>query len=94
MLSSTSYKAKVGSNVRYELRDPSFRELLSDCTNSRASFDVLVFGTGCTFTLEGDGGFENVSFILSNNPSPWLITVQWAYIRQSACKADGKTITC
>ncbi|KAG4412714.1 hypothetical protein IFR04_014145 [Cadophora malorum] len=56
VLSSTSYNAKVGSNV---------------------SFDVLVFGSGCTFSLEGDGGFEN-----------------WAYIIQSACKADGKTITC
>ncbi|PVH78488.1 hypothetical protein DL98DRAFT_573091 [Cadophora sp. DSE1049] len=56
VLSSTSYNAKVGSNV---------------------SFDVLVFGTGCTFNLEGDGGFEN-----------------WAYIRQSSCTANGKTITC
>ncbi|KAK0111666.1 hypothetical protein ONS95_002011 [Cadophora gregata] len=52
----TSYKAKVGSNV---------------------SYDVLVFGKGCTFTLKGDGGFEN-----------------WAYIRQSSCRANGKTITC
>jgi hypothetical protein len=25
------------------------------------SFDVLVFGAGSTFTLNGDGGFENVS---------------------------------
>lgn len=38
--SSTSYNAKVGSNV---------------------SYDVLTFTSG-TFTLEGDGGFENVSF--------------------------------
>lgn len=36
---TTSYKAKVGSNV---------------------SYDVLVFGAGGTFTLQGDGGFENV----------------------------------
>lgn len=41
VVQGTSYKAKVGSNV---------------------SFDVLIFGSGCTFTLEGDGGFENVSF--------------------------------
>lgn len=40
VLYSTSYNAKVGSNV---------------------SFDVLVFGAGCAFTLKGDGGFENVS---------------------------------
>lgn len=40
VLQKTSYKAKVGSNV---------------------SYDVLVFGTGHTFTLNGDGGFENVS---------------------------------
>jgi hypothetical protein len=40
VLEKTSYKAKVGSNV---------------------SFDVLIFGAGCTFTLNGDGGFQNVS---------------------------------
>ncbi|KAH7317874.1 hypothetical protein BKA65DRAFT_557282 [Rhexocercosporidium sp. MPI-PUGE-AT-0058] len=55
-LSSTSYKAKVGSNV---------------------SYDVLVFGAGCTFDLQGDGGFEN-----------------WAFIKQAACTANGKVITC
>lgn len=37
----TSYKAKVGSNV---------------------SYDVLIIGAGCKFTLKGDGGFQNVSF--------------------------------
>jgi len=26
-----------------------------------SSFDVLIFGSGCTFTLQGDGGFQNVS---------------------------------
>ncbi|KAH6682631.1 hypothetical protein B0J14DRAFT_672993 [Halenospora varia] len=38
----TSYKAKVGSNV---------------------SYDVLVFGAGSTFTLNGDGGFENWAYV-------------------------------
>ncbi|KAK0102198.1 hypothetical protein ONS95_001007 [Cadophora gregata] len=42
VVSSTSYKAKVGSNV---------------------SYDVLVFGSGCTFELQGDGGFENWAYI-------------------------------
>lgn len=28
------------------------------------SYDVLAFGTGCTFNLEGDGGFQNVSLSL------------------------------
>jgi NADH dehydrogenase FAD-containing subunit len=45
--SSTSYNAKVGSNV---------------------SYDVLVFGSGCTFVLKGDGGFENVSYYISRAP--------------------------
>lgn len=44
----TSYKAKVGSNV---------------------SYDVLVIGAGQSFTLKGDGGFENVRASNSQNLS-------------------------
>ncbi|KAE9370856.1 hypothetical protein N431DRAFT_442638 [Stipitochalara longipes BDJ] len=28
------------------------------------SYDVLIFGNGCTFTLKGDGGFQNWAYIL------------------------------
>ncbi|KAH8774978.1 hypothetical protein F5882DRAFT_464666 [Hyaloscypha sp. PMI_1271] len=45
VIQHTSYKAKVGSNV---------------------SYDVLIFGSGCTFTLKGDGGFQNWAYILKS----------------------------
>ncbi|KAF8862497.1 hypothetical protein BDZ45DRAFT_739140 [Acephala macrosclerotiorum] len=45
VIQKTSYKAKVGSNV---------------------SYDILIFSAGCTFTLNGDGGFQNWAYILKS----------------------------
>ena len=56
VIQHTSYKAKVGSNVRLvAFPNAALSRLTSE------SYDVLIFGSGCTFTLKGDGGFQNVS---------------------------------
>ena len=55
---SIGYNVKVGSNVRYV---PSSGSISFKGLPTWHSFDVLVFGNGCTFTLKGNGGFENVS---------------------------------
>ncbi len=56
VIQHTSYKAKVGSNVRWVVIQIYF-----DLDWWKDSYDVLIFGSGCTFTLKGDGGFQNVS---------------------------------